>query len=79
MNAAARRRRKTIAPIALLVDVFSGFMPPRQNGYTTNKFRVWSNRRYEASDFWTHSVFDLLYQGYADCGSLHTEQTGQQR
>eukprot|EP01052_Picozoa_sp_SAG31_P025856 SAG31_NODE_2296_length_5987_cov_13.607677_3_plen_1013_part_00 len=63
-----------LVPIALLVDVFSGFMPPRQNGYTADKFRVWSNRRYEASDFWTHSVFDLLYQGYADCGSLHTEQ-----
>ena len=63
-----------LTPIALLVDVFQGFMPPRQNGYTTNKFRVWENRAYSAGDFWTHAVFDLLYEGYTDCGSLHNEQ-----
>ena len=49
-------------------------MPPRQNGYTTNLFRTCGNRAYEAADFFTHSVFDLMYEGYTDCGSLHSEQ-----
>ena len=50
-------------------------MPPRQNGYTTNLFRTsGGNRAYEAADFFTHSVFDLMYEGYTDCGSLHSEQ-----
>ena len=50
-------------------------MPPRQNGYTTNLFRTHGgNRAYEAADFFTHSVFDLIYEGYTDCGSLHSEQ-----
>jgi hypothetical protein len=64
-----------LTPVALFVDVFQGFTPPRQNGYTTDLFRVCGgNRRYEAGDFWTHAVFDAMYQGYTDCGSLHSEQ-----
>ena len=59
-------------PVALLLDFNSGWSFPRHL-YTDKTYRVWGNLPYEAGDFLTDGVLDLLYPGYANASYFHDE------
>lgn len=59
-------------PVALLVDFYSGWSFPRHL-YSGDVYRVWGNRPYEAGDYLTDAVLDLLYPGYQDSSYFHDE------
>ncbi len=59
------------APVALLLDSFSGWMPART---WTTAYRVWGALPYEAGDYLTHNVLELLYPGYENAGWYHDER-----
>ncbi len=59
-------------PVALLLDFYSGWSFPRHL-YSDNVYRVWGNRPYEAGDYFTDAVLDLLYAGYQDSSYFHDE------
>ena len=59
-------------PVALLVDFHSGWSFPRHL-YTDRVYRVWGNLPYEAGDYLTHAILDLLYPGYQDSSYFHDE------
>ncbi len=59
-------------PVALLLDFFAGWTFPRHL-YSDKIYRVWGNRPYEAGDFLTDAVLDLLYPGYQDSSYFHDE------
>ena len=59
-------------PVALLVDFYSGWSFPRHL-YSGDVYRVWGNRPYEAGDFLTDAVLDLLYPGYQNSSYFHDE------
>ena len=59
-------------PVALLLDFYSGWSFPRHL-YSGDVYRVWGNRPYEAGDFFTDAVLDLLYPGYQDSSYFHDE------
>ncbi len=60
-------------PVAVMLDFFSGWTFPRHL-YSNNIFRVWGNLPYEAGDFLTDNVLDLLYPGYRDASFFHNEK-----
>ena len=57
---------------ALLLDFHSGWSFPRHL-YSGDVYRVWGNRPYEAGDYLTDAVLDLLYPGYQDSSYFHDE------
>ena len=59
-------------PVALLVDFYSGWSFPRHL-YSGDVYRVWGNRPYEAGDYFTDAVLDLLYPGYQNSSYFHDE------
>ncbi len=59
-------------PVALLLDFYSGWSFPRHL-YSGDIYRVWGNRPYEAGDYLTDAVLDLLYPGYQDSSYFHDE------
>ena len=59
-------------PVALLLDFYSGWSFPRHL-YSGDVYRVWGNRPYEAGDYLTDAVLDLLYPGYQDSSYFHDE------
>ena len=59
-------------PVALLLDFCSGWSFPRHL-YTDHTYRVWGNRPYEAGDYFTDAVLDLLYPSYQDSSYFHDE------
>ncbi len=59
-------------PVALLLDFYSGWTFPRHL-YSGDVYRVWGNRPYEAGDYLTDAVLDLLYPGYQDSSYFHNE------
>jgi hypothetical protein len=59
-------------PVALLLDFYSGWSFPRHL-YSGDVYRVWGNRPYEAGDYFTDAVLDLLYPGYQDSSYFHDE------
>jgi hypothetical protein len=59
-------------PVALLVDFYSGWSFPRHL-YSGDVYRVWGNRPYEAGDYLTDAVLDLLYPGYQNSSYFHDE------
>jgi len=61
-----------VTPIAVLLDFYSGWTFPRHL-YTSDVYRVWGNLPYEAGDYWTDDVLDLLYPGYQDSSYFHDE------
>jgi hypothetical protein len=61
-----------VTPIALIVDFFAGWTFPRHL-YTSNVYRVWGNLPYEAGDYLTDGVLDMLYPGYQDSSYFHNE------
>jgi hydroxypyruvate isomerase len=61
-----------LTPIALMVDFFSGWTFPRHL-YTDQVYRVWGNMPYEAGDYLTDGVLDMLYPGYQNSSFYHDE------
>jgi len=59
-------------PVALLLDFHCGWSFPRHL-YSGDIFRVWGNLPYDAGDYLTDAVLDLLYPGYADSSYFHDE------
>lgn len=59
-------------PVALLLDFYSGWSFPRHL-YSGDVYRVWGNRPYEAGDYLTDAVLDLLYPGYQNSSYFHDE------
>lgn len=59
-------------PVALLLDFYSGWTFPRHL-YSGDVYRVWGNRPYEAGDYLTDAVLDLLYPGYQNSSYFHDE------
>ena len=59
-------------PVALLLDFYSGWSFPRHL-YSGDVYRVWGNRPYEAGDFLTDAILDLLYPGYQNSSYFHDE------
>ncbi len=62
----------THTPVALLVDFYAGWSFPRHL-YSGDVYRVWGNRPYEAGDFLTDALLDLLYPGYQNSSYFHDE------
>jgi len=60
-------------PVALLLDFFSGWAPPRHL-YTGSVYQVWGGMPYEAGDYLTHNVLSLLYPGYEDASYFRNER-----
>ncbi len=63
------------APVALLLDHFSGWTFPRHL-YTKNVYvyQVWGGAPYQAGDYLTHHVLSVLYPGYEDASYYHDER-----
>ena len=61
-----------VTPIAVMADFFSGWSFPRHL-YTPEVYRVWGNLPYEAGDYLTDGVLDMLYPGYQDSSYFHDE------
>jgi len=59
-------------PVALLLDFPCGWSFPRHL-YSGDIFRVWGNLPYDAGDYLTDAVLDILYPGYADSSYFHDE------
>ncbi len=59
-------------PIAIMADFLSGWTFPRHL-YTSNVYRVWGNLPYEAGDYLTDGVIDMVYPGYQDASFYHNE------
>jgi len=60
------------ASVALLLDFYSGWTFPRHL-YSGDLYRVWGNLPYQAGDFLTDALLDLLYPGYEDSSYFHDE------
>ena len=60
-------------PAALLLDFFSGWVPPRHL-YTPYVYQVWGGMPYEAGDYLTHGVLSLLLPGYEDASYFRDER-----
>ena len=60
-------------PAALLLDFFSGWVPPRHL-YTPHVYQVWGGMPYETGDYLTHGVLSLLLPGYQDASYYHDER-----
>ena len=61
-----------IAPVAVLLDFFSGWTFPRHL-YTDHVYRVWGNIPYGPGDYLTDGVLGMLYPGYQDSSYFHDE------
>ncbi|MGB9597334.1 MAG: hypothetical protein ACPL7B_13720, partial [Candidatus Poribacteria bacterium] len=59
-------------PVALMLDFFSGWSFPRHL-YTEDIYRVWGNLPYNAGDYLTDNVLDMLYPNYQDSSYFHDE------
>ncbi len=59
-------------PVALLLDFHCGWSFPRHL-YSGDIFRVWGNLPYDAGDYLTDAVLEVLYPGYADSSYFHDE------
>lgn len=58
-------------PVALLLDYYAGWVPART---LTTTYQVWGYLPYDAGDYLTHGVFDLVYPHYEDCSWYHDER-----
>jgi hypothetical protein len=61
-----------LTPIAVMTDFLAGWTFPRHL-YTSDVYRVWGNLPYEAGDYLTDGVLDLLYPGYQNSAHYHDE------
>ncbi|MEN8255313.1 MAG: TIM barrel protein [Verrucomicrobiota bacterium] len=62
-----------LAPAALMIDFYSGWMPPRHL-YSNESYKVWGSLPYEEGDHLTHNLFNMLYPDYHDSGFYRDER-----
>lgn len=60
-------------PVAVMVDFMSGWSFPRHL-YSGEIYKVWGALPYDAGDYLTDGVLDLLYPGYQDASYYHDER-----
>jgi hypothetical protein len=60
-------------PIAVMLDFHSGWSFPRHL-YSDEIYKVWGALPYDAGDYLTDGVFDLLYPGYQDASYFRDER-----
>ena len=60
-------------PVALMVDFYSGWSFPRHL-YSGQVYKVWGTLPYEAGDYLTDGVLDMLYPGYQDASYFRDER-----
>jgi len=60
-------------PLAIINDIFSGWVPPRHL-YSTDIYKVWGNLPYEAGDYQLDLLFGMLYPGYENAGFYRDER-----
>jgi Xylose isomerase-like TIM barrel len=59
-------------PVALLLDFYAGWTFPCHL-YSSDVYRVWGNLPYQAGDYFTDAVLDMLYPGYQNSSYFHDE------
>ena len=64
-----------VAQYAIFLDYFSGFQPPRSLYDFTTSYERWGKFDWNANDFATHGVLNMLYPGY-DKSSFYVDETG---
>ena len=60
-------------PVAVMLDFYSGWCFPRHL-YSGEIYKVWGALPYDAGDYLTDGVFDLLYPGYQNASYYHDER-----
>lgn len=55
------------APIALMLDFYAGWVPPRHL-YSSYIYKTWGSLPYRDGDYQTHALFSLLYPCYENAG-----------
>jgi len=60
-------------PVAVMLDFYSGWSFPRHL-YSGEIYKVWGALPYDAGDYLTDGVLDLLYPGYQDASYFHDER-----
>ncbi|MBO7688720.1 MAG: hypothetical protein J6V72_20240, partial [Kiritimatiellae bacterium] len=60
-------------PVAVMVDFYSGWSFPRHL-YSGQVYKVWGALPYEAGDYLTDGVLDMLYPGYQDASYFRDER-----
>ena len=60
-------------PVAVMVDFLSGWSFPRHL-YSGEIYKVWGALPYDAGDYLTDGILDLLYPGYQDASYFHDER-----
>lgn len=61
------------APVALLLDFYAGWSPPRHL-YTSALYQRWGSLPWGPGDYLTHGVLGTLYPGYEDASYYHDER-----
>ena len=61
------------APVAVMADFLSGWSFPRHL-YSGDIYKVWGALPYDAGDYLTDGLLDLLYPGYQDSSYFHDER-----
>ena len=61
------------APLAIIADFFSGWVPPRHL-YTSAIYRAWGNQPYNNGDYTLDCLFSMLYPGYENSGFFRDER-----
>lgn len=59
-------------PVALMLDFFAGWTFPRHL-YSSDVYRVWGNLPYQAGDYWTDALLNMIYPGYQNSSYYHDE------
>ena len=60
-------------PVAVMADFLSGWSFPRHL-YSGSIYKVWGALPYNAGDYLTDGVLDLIYPGYQDSSYFHDER-----
>ena len=65
-------------PVAVMVDFLSGWSFPRSlysdRHHTVGVYKVWGTQPYDAGDYFTDGVLDMLYPGYQDASYFRDER-----
>eukprot|EP00939_MAST-03C_sp_MAST-3C-sp1_P000297 g297.t1 len=63
-----------LSTVAIVIDIESGFAPPRHLYAGDDLYRVWGSLPYDRGDHFTHGVLDLFYPKYVDSSYFHDER-----
>lgn len=60
------------APVAIILDFYSGWIPPRHL-YSSSIYKTWGSHPYNEGDYQTHALFEQLYPGYENASWYRNE------